>query len=274
MRGLPRFRVHAARPAGPAQDGLQPGRSGEPPKGCTEGRGWNLPSSAPPGGLSSSFPGVTGKDSLSQASLSQWAERVTQETIRMGWKASLCQAVWGLPPRTPASSAGSGCRPGVPRVTPPSLEAKEVLVCDRKVYFWEGGALGEVGRRGHPALLPLLSVPRGFLRPGVPPGDTSGATGSPPWGAGGAVRTEGPLKEKPQELFRCGAQGGQAQGRSSRGRGVQGGLGAAEGSLRVSCSQSAGLGLGVSGRSWVQASGVLGVGRSWGAAGSWTAPGV
>lgn len=31
MRGLPRVRVHAARPAGPAEDGLQPGRAGEPP---------------------------------------------------------------------------------------------------------------------------------------------------------------------------------------------------------------------------------------------------
>ena len=38
--------------------------------------------------------------------------------------------------------------------------AKEVLVCDRNVYFWEGGALREVGKRGHPALLPLLPVPK------------------------------------------------------------------------------------------------------------------
>ncbi|XP_032109840.1 neuropeptide-like protein C4orf48 homolog isoform X2 [Sapajus apella] len=28
MRGLPRLRVHAARPAGPAEDSLQPGRPG------------------------------------------------------------------------------------------------------------------------------------------------------------------------------------------------------------------------------------------------------
>lgn len=169
---------------------------------------------------------------------------MTQETIRMGWKASLCQAVWGLPPRTPASSAGSGCRPGVPGVTPPSLEAKEVLVCDKQVYFWEGGALGEAGRRGHPALVPLLPVPKGFLRPGVPPGDASGATASPPWGAGGAVRTEGPLKEKPKELFRCGAQGGQAQGRSSRGRGSagrsRGSRGFPEGLLQSVCGAGAG----------------------------------
>lgn len=65
---------------------------------------------------------------------------------------------------------------------------------------------------------------------------------SPPWGAGGAVRTEGSLKEKPEELSRCGAQGGCAQGRSSRGRESAGRSG---GQLSVSCSQSAGLGLGV-----------------------------
>lgn len=29
VRGLPRVRVHAARPAGPAEDGLQPGRAGK-----------------------------------------------------------------------------------------------------------------------------------------------------------------------------------------------------------------------------------------------------
>ena len=65
---------------------------------------------------------------------------------------------------------------------------------------------------------------------------------SPPWGAGGPVRTEGPLKEKPEELSRCGAQGGCAQGRSSRGRESAGRSGE---QLRVPCSQSAGLGLGV-----------------------------
>lgn len=78
------------------------------------------PLSAPSGGLPGSFPEVTGKDSLSQASLSQWAERVRQETARVGWKASLGPAVWGLPPPTPppASSARGWVQARVPGVTP------------------------------------------------------------------------------------------------------------------------------------------------------------
>lgn len=38
VRGLSRVRVHAARPAGPAEDGLQPGRAGEPPPQVGGGR--------------------------------------------------------------------------------------------------------------------------------------------------------------------------------------------------------------------------------------------
>lgn len=82
------------------------------------------PLSAPSGGLPGSFPEVTGKDSLSQASLSQWAERVRQETARVGWKASLGPAVWGLPPPHPAPGLlcqGVGAGPGA-RSHPPSLE--------------------------------------------------------------------------------------------------------------------------------------------------------
>ncbi|XP_025146313.1 NELL2-interacting cell ontogeny regulator 1 isoform X3 [Bubalus kerabau] len=57
-----------------------------------------------------------------------------------------------------------------------------------------------------PRAPPDLECPLGMH---LEPPDAPAA--SPPWGAGGAVRTEGSLKEKPEELSRCGAQGGCAQ---------------------------------------------------------------
>lgn len=110
----------------------------------------------------------------------------------MGWKASLYQAVWGLPPGPPRLLCREWVQAWGARVTRQVWKPRKFSFVTERVAFLGKGSTRSRKRRGHPALATSPPVSQGFPPDLGTPWGHFWSHRQPPWGLEELSRTEGP----------------------------------------------------------------------------------